>query len=226
MGFLTGIWRSPAALGALLINIAPLIGVLAWDWKVGTLVVLYWLENIVIGVLNVARMVTSGFAHGRSGIAAAAVLTPFFCVHYGLFCFVHGMFVMLLFGNGGDAAGIADPVSLVGRALSVAPNIGIILAIVAAWKASLFMAQFIGGGGYRRSNPADLFAAPYARIIFTHLAIFAGAFALSALGQPIIGVIVLIVVKAVFDAVGELAEARRVQVALKTGDRGVEQHRE
>ena len=37
-------------------NAAPLIGVLAHHWTVFAVVLLYWCENVVVGVFNVLRM--------------------------------------------------------------------------------------------------------------------------------------------------------------------------
>jgi hypothetical protein len=36
--------------------VAPLIGVLAHHWTVFAVVLLYWCENVVLGVFNVLRM--------------------------------------------------------------------------------------------------------------------------------------------------------------------------
>lgn len=200
--------RSPAAIGAALINLAPLAGVLLWGWKGGALVVLYWLENLVVGVVNVARIGATGAANGALGMGTAAFMIPFFCVHYGMFCFVHGMFVMLLFG-GEPAVENFGPFSLVKSALAVAPHMTAVLGLIAAWKIALFFAQYIAGGEFRRTNPAAQMMAPYGRIVFVHIAIFAGAFALAALGQPIVGVIALVAVKTLYDVIAETNDGRR-----------------
>lgn len=39
-------------------NLIPLVGVLAWDWSVFHVVVVYWLENVIIGVINILKMIT------------------------------------------------------------------------------------------------------------------------------------------------------------------------
>jgi hypothetical protein len=200
--------RSPAAMGALLINLAPLAGVLAWGWKGGALVVLYWLENIVVGVVNVARMASSGVANGPIGLGAAVLTIPFFCVHFGMFCLVHGMFVLFLFADVTPTNDL-NPFSLVSSALAVAPHMAAVIGMITIWKVALFVTRFIGGGEFRRTNPAELMMAPYGRIVFIHIAIFAGAFALAALGQPIIGVIALVVLKAAYDVLAEANEERR-----------------
>lgn len=203
--------RSPAAVGALLINLAPLAGVLAWGWKGGALVVLYWLENIVVGVVNVARMASSGVANGPIGLGAAVLTIPFFCVHFGMFCLVHGMFVLLLFANVTPTNDL-NPFKLIGSALTVAPHMAAVIGMIAIWKVALFVTRFIGGGEFRRTNPAELMMAPYGRVVFIHIAIFAGAFALAALGQPILGVIALVAVKTAYDVLAEANDDRRRQL--------------
>ena len=200
--------RSPAAFGALLVSLAPLAGVFLWGWKGGALVVLYWLENVVVGFVNVARMAFAGAAQGPVGVGAATFLIPFFCVHYGMFCFVHGIFVMALFADGAPTANL-DPYGLVRGALAAAPNMAAIIGLIAVWKIILLLTRFIGGGEYRRVSVPEQMMAPYGRIVFVHIAIFAGAFALAALGQPIVGVVALVAVKATYDVLAEMAHDRR-----------------
>lgn len=40
-------------------NLLPLIGVFAWGWDVLNVVALYWLENVIIGAINVLKMLCS-----------------------------------------------------------------------------------------------------------------------------------------------------------------------
>ncbi|MDZ7706958.1 MAG: DUF6498-containing protein [Trueperaceae bacterium] len=91
---------SRIALGALVAaNLVPLIGVGFFDWRLYDVMLIYWLENGVIGVFTVARMATA--AEERF---SALALVPFFTVHYGLFWTVHGVFVVSLFGIDGSFA--------------------------------------------------------------------------------------------------------------------------
>ncbi|HLO36765.1 MAG TPA: DUF6498-containing protein, partial [Candidatus Deferrimicrobium sp.] len=36
-------------------NLLPLAGVIFWRWNVATLLVLYWVENGIVGALNVPK---------------------------------------------------------------------------------------------------------------------------------------------------------------------------
>ena len=102
------------------VNLVPLAGVLLWGWNVATLLVLYWVENGIVGALNVPKMLLASgpdepasravdvrglgpVTVARSGMTAKAALVPFFIVHYGIFWLVHGVFVFtlpLFFGAG------------------------------------------------------------------------------------------------------------------------------
>jgi hypothetical protein len=107
-------------------NLLPLAGVLFWGWNVATLLVLYWVENGIVGVLNVPKMLLADgpdepathivdvrgvgpLTVARSGPSAKAALIPFFLVHYGIFWLVHGVFVFLLPQFVGAFAGAGGP---------------------------------------------------------------------------------------------------------------------
>jgi hypothetical protein len=103
-------------------NSIPLAGVIWLDWAVFDVMVLYWAENVVIGVVNVLRMVTcksksvlptladGSVTPGLTDTQLAKVsristgmgyfMIPFFAVHYGMFCFGHYSAVAALFGDG------------------------------------------------------------------------------------------------------------------------------
>lgn len=209
--------RSPVAWGALIVNLLP-IGMVAFGgWSLSALVVLYWLENLVVGGVNVLRMGVSGVANGAGAIAAGLFTIPFFIVHYGMFCFVHGIFVLAMFGGEVDPETLqtsasvspADgPLMLASSAIGIAPGMGAVLGVIALWKLGLFAMYFIRRGDYRNSNPAEHMMRPYGRIVFLHLAIFAGAFGLTLIGQPIWGVMALAAIKTLYDMFAEWREAR------------------
>src|SRR4029079_10475578 len=85
-------------------NLVPLIGVLAWGWGVSTILVLYWVENGIVGLLNVPKILLAqgdgpaprAFGASTVGPASKAATAAFFVVHYGVFWVVHGIFVFTL----------------------------------------------------------------------------------------------------------------------------------
>ena len=57
---------------------------------------LYEVITVIVGLLNVARMVAAA-PDDPLQWGAKLFLVPFFCVHYGMFTAVHGAFVFGLF---------------------------------------------------------------------------------------------------------------------------------
>src|SRR2546428_9687305 len=88
----------PSAVFLLLANAAPLAGVLLHHWTVFAVVLLYWCENVIVGGFNVLRMLVAKPQESLAWLGKA-FLIPFFCVHYGMFTFLHGVLVFALFGG-------------------------------------------------------------------------------------------------------------------------------
>lgn len=227
--YLEDLFRYPTLLGTVIINFVPFLGVLFLGWGVGPLVILYWLENVVVGFITILRMALSAVSSAVS-LASLAFIVPFFCLHYGLFCFVHGMFVLVLASmSGGLEAGAANvpvgamdegPLGVFNAAISAAPGLPLMLAIIGGWRLILTLFHYVLRGDFRTSNPIEEMGKPYGRIITLHFAIFAGAFGLFWLGQPAWGMFGLIAVKAAFDFFGVRKEAKgepgKSEDALKT----------
>ncbi|MET0546980.1 MAG: DUF6498-containing protein [Caulobacterales bacterium] len=213
--------RYPSLVGTIAVNFLPTWGVVFWGWGVSALVLLYWLENVVLGGVTVVRMAATGFASAGNAIGLLFVV-PFFLFHYGLFCFVHGIFVMAFFAGGQQTSALVDsPVSLFHTAVSIAFGMPIILTITGAWRLLLVATQFIWRGEYLKSNPMIEMGRPYGRIVTLHFAIFAGAFAMMALGQPAWGMFALIALKTAFDFFGVRKDARGdaiSEAAAKSGE--------
>ncbi|MDH3990093.1 MAG: DUF6498-containing protein [Gammaproteobacteria bacterium] len=63
-------------------NLLPLAGVLFWDWDWGVFLVLllFWCENVVIGLFGIARLIVAGESES---VTEGLFLPLFFLVHYG-----------------------------------------------------------------------------------------------------------------------------------------------
>jgi hypothetical protein len=201
--------RSTITLAALLLaNLVPVFGVLRLDWDVGSIVVLYWAENLVIGVYTVLKMLVT------SGTGAFGYIL-FFSLHYGGFCAVHGVFVLKLTEFAGDSV-LAEPVytwpgpliilekahHLVSSILSAAPDeiLWVLLAMLISHGVS-FLLLFVGQGEYRNTSAQKLMSAPYRRIAILHVAIIIGAFVVIKLESPIGLLLALVALKTGMDIV-------------------------
>lgn len=221
-------------------NLLPAAGVLLWGWSVFEIVALYWFENVIIGAFNILKMLTASGEfptqeqlkqanaarespdmpeYLRNPAATGGIrhgiklfLIPFFTVHYGMFCLVHGVFVgVLLGGKGGGMAMSGGPFEGVGRMFQAIFGSGgkwFVLAIVASHLFS-YLANFIGKGEFRRVSAPGLMMAPYGRIVVLHVAIILGAFVITALGSPVFMLLLLIAGKIFLDAKLHLRSHRK-----------------
>ena len=195
-------------LALLLANLIPVFGVLFMDWDVGGLIVLYGAENLVIGLYTILKMLITG------GLGAIG-LSLFFCIHYGGFSAVHGMFVLKLTEYAGISAMQAVETSwpgplalaeklyhLVSSILMAAPDeiLWVLLAMVLSHGVS-FLVLFIGQGEYRETTISRLMRAPYRRVAVLHATVIIGAFLIIKLESPIGLLLALVALKTGMDII-------------------------
>jgi hypothetical protein len=189
-------------------NLVPIVGVLTHHWTVYVVLLLYWSENVVVGLFNVLRMAS---ADPQEPIlwAGKLIIIPFFIVHYGMFTFVHGMFILALFG--GPQANLARAINVAGLVQAVrGAGIGYAILFLFLSHGFSFFHNYIGSGEYRRVNLMQLMAQPYARIVVLHLTTLLGGFAATAAGAPLIAVVVLVLLKTAVDLRAHLAERAKL----------------
>jgi hypothetical protein len=197
-------------------NLIPLFGVLFGRWTVGTLLVLYWVENGIVGILNVPKIllaegpVAGGstdplgrvLGAGSLGMATRIPIAAFFLVHYGIFWLVHGVFVWTLPGFLAARGPEFDPngFPIVSTAASVDGSAVLWGAVgLAISHGFSFVANYLGRGEYRKVSAAQQMGRPYGRVVTLHLAILFGAFLSLMLGSPIGALLVLVVLKTAID---------------------------
>ena len=190
----------------------PIAGVIffGWDWR--SIIILYWLENITVGVQTLIamgrtktvnapgkglRFTISGMTQQKRTLARIPMML-FFTVHYGIFTVVHGVFVLTLtfgmlpvFGllRGSAAGDVVEslPVDMTG--------------ILLIWGVASLV-QLIAGLFEPRDQLAPVNAimvSPYRRIFALHITILGGAWLISYFGWPPITALLLIAVHFVLD---------------------------
>ena len=139
-------------------NLVPLAGVLFFGWSVFATLLLFWLENVMVGAFNVLRMLVAQPQIGAMW-AAKLFMIPFFTFHYGMFVTVHGMFVLTLFGGGFVGRGFLTPTTFwhAVQAAGIAPAAwGLVLS-----HAVSFGFNYIGTGQYESALVPALMFRPY-----------------------------------------------------------------
>jgi hypothetical protein len=201
--------RPEIVLAALVLaNLVPLFGVLFLGWDVGSLVVLYWSENLVIGGYTILKMLLKARGSER-------FLVLFFTLHYGGFCAIHGFFVLQLTRfageNWGHPAAITWPgplaiiqmfINLAQQLMAAAPPEFLLacLALVISHGVS-FVLVYLGQKEYAHTTMSELMNAPYRRIAVLHIAIIAGGFLVASMGSPLGLLVALVALKIGMDII-------------------------
>jgi hypothetical protein len=211
--------RSPIVWVGLIVDLLPVYAVFAWGWDATPLVLLYWVENVIIGVMTLPRILVSGARMGLGGALFGLFIAGFFTIHYGMFCTVHGVFLVAMAGWADGTMQAAQAAALNGTedsipnmieyAMASAPHADWIVAVIAGFQVFLFVWQFIGKGEWRTADPGDEMGAPYGRIVLLHLGLFVGFGALIVMGQPMAGVLALILAHAVWGVFSNGREPKR-----------------
>ena len=205
-----------------IVNLIPLFGVIFYNWSIGSIMLLYWLENIVIGYFNVMRMKKSTMTENPdsdvskelegsiSGETSAAncktkgSLISFFIMHYGGFTVVHGVFVITIFFGL-----LGEKIDFIGVAVGV---VGLFVSHGVSYKVN-----FIETGEYEKVSTQRLFNQPYKRIVILHLVIIIGAFFVLFFNSLIGALILLILLKIIFDVELHIKERRSFQKVVNSG---------
>jgi hypothetical protein len=203
---------TPALL--VLVNLLPIGGVLFFGWDVAAIVVLYWAENLVIGFYNILRMLRVA---GFSGLFPAL----FFLIHYGGFCAVHGLLLSSLLLDAAPAGDddLSWPFFFVFLELLVNVMRDVLAQAPPAWVLGVlglmishgysFVTNFLVGGEWQQATIPSLMSAPYKRIVVMHMAVIAGGMAVASLGEPLLLLLILVVLKTLMDVKLHLRERKR-----------------
>ena len=183
-----------AAIGSAVVMAA---GIVFFDWPTFTVLALYWLENVIVGAFTVVRILAAGArTEAYLGALAGAV---FFTLHYGFFCFLHGVFVAVLFGGIATTAGLLDPVLLmIGRVAGDRIGALVVAAMVVAAAADAWRAWREVDSGEGRSV-GGIMSSPYGRIVVLHVVLIGGGFLVQALRLPALAALLLVAFKLVYD---------------------------
>lgn len=181
---------TPALIFMLFTNAIPIFGVLTFGWDVGTILTLYWLESVIIGILNIPKMWTC-----EGSLGTKLFLTPFFIAHFGGFSLGHAFFLKDVFKVG----------TLFDSLLSFGPILWTALTFLLSHIFSMLI-NFFGKKEYEGRLANEQMFFPYGRIIIMHIVIIFGGGLVMLLGQPLIALIMLIGLKVMFDMAAHTME--------------------
>lgn len=199
----------------LLVNAVPLYGVKYLGWSVGTVLILYWLENLLIAMFTCARIelhrrLTRKRGHYRTGTLGSQVngkpsrsgMLGEYAVIAFVFTLAHGIFVFaivfLIGENRPDVAGwqFSAEQFRVG-ALQMLAVLGadfVVDALSMRSRSFFWIKTYVG----QRMG----------RVVVLHLAIIFGMWAMAASDSPLAVLYVLIALKTLWDLAASNASAK------------------
>lgn len=199
---------------ALVYLAVPVAGILFFDWDWRSVIVLYWLQNITVGLRNIIDMLRTTVASSPEEIASFTfndrplsdaatkpVLIPFFMVHYGIFTTVHGVFVFMItygFLPGFTGGAPSDLGSFDLR------------SILLVWVVGSIVQLIMGCFTPRDALPPvrQLFFKPYPRIIVLHLTVLLGVYVINAFNWPPAAALLLVALQFVVDLTSSRRDGR------------------
>lgn len=214
------ILKQPSTISLIIANLFPLIGVIFFSWDAFYVVLLYWVENLIVGFYTILKIF---FAKAEHNIVRIFRSFPaaFFTFHYGAFCGVHGLFILVLFGNKDIhpfPKGQAWPcffvfiqlfVNVIRHLFAAMPK-EMFLIITALLSHGIgFVNNYLLNGAYLTAKTKKLMHEPYPRIFVLHIAIIIGGFLTMSMGSPIGALIVLVILKTAFEISWQLKRQQK-----------------
>ena len=184
----------------ILVNGVPLYGVWFENWDARMVFLVYCLETIIIGIINVLKMAAVTILvkptdywnnNGVSNKASGWFFILFFILHYGIFVFVQ---TQLFFG----VSGLIKGHSLFSGYAQIPALLGnegkLLLAIFITYYTLQTLFSFFQSGEYKTISMARLMFQPYTRIIVQQLAVIIGSIFLG-FGAGKIFILVFVLIK-------------------------------
>jgi hypothetical protein len=202
----------PSVLILILANLVPIYGIVLFQWQVFPILFLFWLENVIIGVFNVFKMLMVAQSNGGTWAKKTGAIL-FFCFHYGMFTLVHGVFVFVIFGFGAPFGGVPDG-AVVTRSFFDYHIEWAILGLLLSHGIS-FLFNYVRNREYEQYTLDQLMGQPYERVVLLHMTIIGGGFLLSIWHSPAVGLFVLLFIKIFMDVRSHLRQHPKLSKGIQ-----------
>lgn len=188
----------------ILVNLIPVYGVWYEGWDAAQVFLVYCLETVIIGVINVIKMACVTLFvkprdvwenNGSSTMVSGLFFIIFFIVHYGFFVFVQ---TQIFFG----VSGIIKDSSIFSSYSKIPAALGhdglLLLLIFITYYTLHTLYNFFLSGEYKTISMGKLMFQPYGRIFVQQFVVIVGSMFL-ALGFTNIFILILVIVKIGFE---------------------------
>ena len=161
-----------------------LVGVFHLGWKPEVVIIAYFLETIIIGVIHVFKMLIVLFYSNAqkfdtptpSNTITGFAAIPFFIFHYFFFIFVQSIFIFLMLSDILPRG--SEPFNVFGNYAYLLSQHDILMAFLALAfsNVAITLKDFILPGIYKEATISKLFMQPYVRIFIQQFVTILGVF--------------------------------------------------
>lgn len=197
-----------SSISLIITNIVPLFGAIFFDWSIYSILIAYWIENLIIGYFTYIKIPLSLGNNKENKILRLFNLPPFqenmvinrFLRDYMFFCIVHGVLLFVFF--------FID----VKFEIDIIPNILLmtVLLFISHWIS--YRSNFMGKKEYLRISPSQQVVMPYSRIMIMHLVVLMGGLIVENNGYKLVAVGFLVILKTAADLGSHLFEHNNGQI--------------
>ncbi len=186
------------------VNLVPLFGVWFYGWSASHVFLVYCMETVIIGLINVVKMAcvtlfvrkTDTWQNkGNSSMQSGWFFIIFFILHYGIFVFVQ---TQLFFG----VSGLVPNGSLLMQYSKIPELLGrdgqLMLLIFTAYYVMQGVFGFFSSGAFKTISMSRLMFEPYIRIFVQQFVVILGSMFLS-FGWGKIFILIFIAAKIFFE---------------------------
>ena len=202
-------WHAPTSLMIVATNLVPLWAVLAQGCSAFELFMLFWLETVVVIVMNAMRML---FARpGDLGLWFRKIIeVPASCILFGVFASCYAVGIFAIFSRPDYLRMSRLPHVPIDEALAIfsALQIWEPLAAIAMLYVIQFLFGYILSGEYRTADPKELSGKLMRRMGLLHVTLIFGGFATMVTGSPVWAMFVLIFLKTAVELLLHLGHLR------------------
>ncbi len=209
MNLLRTIKENPSTIVLILANVVPIIQIVYFNLDTFPLIFLFWLETAIIGILYIPKVIM--YYRGQVVFHLSVFLFLFTSFMFGHLIAILSLFPMRL-SSGQMYYGKLEDLGIVVSGLMHYIHIlqVSIIALVLSHIYS-FVVNYIGNKEYKikRDESNDPVQAAFGRVVGMHIVVFIGAALISFIGQKGIAVVMLAILKIVFDVRGHRREHDR-----------------
>ena len=184
---------------------AMLTGIFLLHWKPEVVIIAYFLETIIIGVIHVFKLLIvmrygeKPLANAKKDLFGGFAVIPFFIFHYFFFIFVQSIFIFEMLGDLVPSKNGAFNVFANYSYLLSQHDIFMAFVTLAFSNIAMTFKNFILTGNFRKTTTNKLFFQPYLRIFIQQFVTILAGFFMFISSSAMAAALMIIIFRLIID---------------------------